>query len=60
MAPLQLLAEIMTHFLGGEGLGTNAIMREAGKSKTCVCDGKSVLRPRGSRVFCATRRDPVA
>jgi hypothetical protein len=30
------LAEIMTHFLGGQGLGTNAIMREIGKSKTCV------------------------
>ncbi len=45
--------------LSAEGFGTNAIMRETGKSKTCVWRWR-ILRPKGSKAFCATRRDPLA
>ena len=41
--------------LSAEGTGTNAIMRETGKSKTCVWRWQERL-PKAWRGFCATKR----
>jgi len=41
--------------LSAEGLGTNAIMRATGKSKTCVWRWQERL-PKAWRGFCATKR----
>ena len=42
--------------LSAEGLGTNAIMRETGKSKTCVWRWQERFFAEGVEGFCATIR----
>jgi hypothetical protein len=42
--------------LSAEGVGRNAIMRETGKSKTCVWRWQERFAAEGFEAFCATRR----
>ena len=46
--------------LSAEELGTNAIMRETSKPKTCVWRGKERFVAEESMAFCATRPAPRA
>jgi transposase len=46
--------------LSAEGAGTNAVMRETGKSKTCVRRWQERFAAAGVDGFCTTRRGPRA
>ena len=51
-------AEIV--LLSADGLGTNEIMHQTGKSKTCVWRWQERFMQEGSRVCCAPPRAPHA